>query len=989
MKTKIILLGLLILFGLVFISIGGESAIAQTDQPTTVPLDQIIIKYRADANLAEAALAQAETQMQRLSTAAGMKIEYFRPMSGEAHVLRLPERMPVDQVVAITDQLSALPEVEYAEPDYLMFPMNESINTPALTPNDPQYGSQWHYFAPTAGNYGVNAPAAWDINTGSASVYVAVLDTGITDHPDLSGRWMGGYDMISEPLIGNDGDGRDSDPHDEGDWITTAESSSGFFAGCRVTNSSWHGTHVAGTIGAATNNGVGVAGLNWGSYVIPVRVLGKCGGYTSDIADGITWAAGLSVPGVPTNPYPAQVINMSLGGSGSCEQVYQDAITAAYNAGSVIVVAAGNNYGADAGNYQPASCNNVITVAATDRDGDLANYSNKGSTVEISAPGGETGITSNGVLSTLNAGTTVPGSHIYQYYQGTSMAAPHVAGIASLLVSLDPSLTPAQVLAYMQGTITPFPTGSSCNLSDCGSGIINAGAALAAVSSTGPDAPTLSPISNPDGDGNYTVSWSAVSLAAQAKMSASPDAQSTSGPKPFENISQGLMVSNPEASTVLNVPAYLWYRGCGPTAAGMVLGYWDSNGFGDLVGGNATTQTAAVDAMISSTANYNDYCLPLDSPPDPIAPDLSELPEGDEHADNSIADFMETSQSIRSNYYGWAWFSAMDDAFRDYVQLVAPAYSTIVENKTWSEFSWNAFKTEIDAGRPVVFLVDTNADGSTDHFVPAIGYNDDGGTNMYACLNTWDESVHWYEFAEVASGQSWGIYGATTFQISGSTANTKIYLPLVLKNAGGTTYTLQEDDNAGFTSPTPVYTGPDTSWNATGKAAGTYFYRVMASNSQGDSIWSNIESVTVYPTGCVPDPPGDSNNINDALIVCSGQTVPGQVDYLTDWDDVFRIYALNGQVLTISMNGTGGDADLYLYPPGTTDLYADPYIASSINIGNDEYIQGTVLTDGYWYINVYAFSGTTNYNVTATLSTSTTTEIIEFQIPNTDKSLDR
>ena len=176
------------------------------------------------------------------------------------------------------------------------------------------------------------------------------------------------------------------------DWITAAESSSGYFAGCQVHNSSWHGTHTAGTIGAASNNGVGVAGVNWNSKILPVRVLGKCGGYTSDIADGMRWAAGLSVSGVPANANPAKVLNLSLGGYGACDATYQNAVNAIVAAGTTIVVSAGNS-NADAVNYRPGNCTGVITVAATNRDGGRAYYSNYGSTVEISAPGGETDVT--------------------------------------------------------------------------------------------------------------------------------------------------------------------------------------------------------------------------------------------------------------------------------------------------------------------------------------------------------------------------------------------------------------------------------------------------------------------------------------------------------------------------------------------------------------------------------------------------------------------
>ncbi|MCK4449253.1 MAG: hypothetical protein KAX26_01545, partial [Anaerolineae bacterium] len=248
------------------------------------------------------------------------------------------------------------------------------------------------------------------------------------------------------------------------------------------------------------------------------------------------------------------------------------------------------------------------------------------------------------------------------------------------------------------------------------------------------------------------------------------DAQSTTGPVPSPGIERGeLSAPSPKAEVVLlDVPAYIWYNGCGPTAAGMVVGYWDGNGFDNLVSGSAGTQTSEVDAMMSSSGNYDDYCLPIDSFPN-LLPDKSEPPEGDEHTDDCVADLMETSQSFHNNYYGWSWFSRVDDALQGYVQMAAPAYSATAENQAWGTFTWNGYRAEIDAGRPVVLLVDTDASGGTDHFVTAIGYSDESGTNMYACRNTWDTGVHWFEFAQMASGQPWGIYGATLFQIVSST----------------------------------------------------------------------------------------------------------------------------------------------------------------------------------------------------------------------------
>ena len=187
--------------------------------------------------------------------------------------------------------------------------------------------------------------------------------------------------------MGNDGDGRDADPSDPGDWVTAEESAQvdGSFYKCSAVTSHWHGTHVAGIIGAQGNNEYGVAGANWLSKILPVRVLGKCGGYDTDIIDAIRWAAGLDVPGVPANTTPARIINMSLGGSGACNAAYQDAINEVTAAGVIVVAAAGNQRG-DANNFTPANCNNVISVGSVSKLGNRASYANAGSSVMISSP---------------------------------------------------------------------------------------------------------------------------------------------------------------------------------------------------------------------------------------------------------------------------------------------------------------------------------------------------------------------------------------------------------------------------------------------------------------------------------------------------------------------------------------------------------------------------------------------------------------------------
>ncbi len=481
-------------------------------------LHRIIVKYRDPNTIAAAAreLPLAQDKLDRVAALAGTPVAHERVMSGDAYVVRLFSRMPRVALEAITDALEQDPDVEWAQPDY--------IDRIALVPNDPSYASQWHYFDPVGG---ANLPNAWNRTTGSASIRVAVVDTGsLPNHPDLAGVFIGGYDTILESLTANDGDppcathpttpcynSRDANASDPGDWVTSAEDLSGWFQGCGAGNSSWHGTHVAGTIAALTNNATGVAGVNWVSKVVPVRALGKCGGYSSDIADAITWASGGTVSGLPANANPAQVVNMSLGGyrsNATCDAVYQTAINGALARNVVVVVAAGNA-NQEAKFHTPANCNGVITVAANGRIGQRASYSNydnnePGVQVEIAAPGGSDG---QSVLSTLNNGTTTPNPAGYNYvgYNGTSMATPHVAGIVSLMLSVAPTKTPAQILSAITTTARPFPTGTgrdcTSNIANvtsavkyCGAGIINADAAIAAVQGT-PSTTTLSTAPNP------------------------------------------------------------------------------------------------------------------------------------------------------------------------------------------------------------------------------------------------------------------------------------------------------------------------------------------------------------------------------------------------------------------------------------------------------------------------------------------------------------
>ncbi len=424
----------------------------------------LIIKWKSDATAKSKTSGPAMAALGQ-QIAATMRHHRFTALGSQ--VVRFDKLQQVAKLERYAQQLKAQnPDIDYVEVDRFMHPL--------ATANDSRYSEQWHYFE-TAG--GINLEAAWDTTAG-AGVNVAVLDTGYRPHVDLVSNILPGYDMISDSFVGNDGGGRDSDARDPGDAISANECGGSHAA----QNSSWHGTHVAGTIAAVTNNGSGVAGVAHQSKIVPIRVLGKCGGLTSDIADAMIWAAGGSVSGVPANPNPAKVLNLSLGGSGSCSTTTQNAINSARGNGAVVVVAAGND-NANVSGFNPGNCSGVISVAANNRDGGRSYYSNYGSLIDVAAPGGELfqGSSTNGILSTLNTGTGSPGADNYAFYQGTSMAAPHVAGVAALMFAVNPSLTPDEVEAKLKSSARAFPAGSDCNTSTCGDGIIDAEAAVAAA----------------------------------------------------------------------------------------------------------------------------------------------------------------------------------------------------------------------------------------------------------------------------------------------------------------------------------------------------------------------------------------------------------------------------------------------------------------------------------------------------------------------------
>ncbi|WP_344388867.1 S8 family peptidase [Streptomyces vastus] len=447
----------------------GQTKAAAAEQATAAasavaaPAERLIVGYKSGASEAKSNKDAAE-DAEAKGKDAGEDLDFQRRLGTGAALVDLGKKLSKAAVADVVAEYQADPQVAYVVPDRL--------NKPLADPNDTEYSKQWDLFETTAG---MRVPGAWDTTTGSG-VTVAVIDTGYVTHSDLAANIVGGYDFIADPAVAVDGNGRDSNPADPGDWYAAGEC--GQSAG---QSSSWHGTHVAGTIAAATNNGKGVAGIAYNAKISPVRVLGKCGGYDSDIIDAITWASGGTVSGVPANTNVAKVINMSLGGGGACTSATQTAINNAVNRGTTVVVAAGNS-NANAANYSPASCNNVISVAALNRAGSRTYYSNFGSTVDIAAPGGETRTTTaNGILSTLNSGAQGPSSESYAYYQGTSMAAPHIAGLAALAKSAKSSLTPAQIESAIKTNSRALP--GTCS-GGCGAGLADAAKTVQAVSGT-------------------------------------------------------------------------------------------------------------------------------------------------------------------------------------------------------------------------------------------------------------------------------------------------------------------------------------------------------------------------------------------------------------------------------------------------------------------------------------------------------------------------
>ena len=427
----------------------------------------LIIEYRdGDRRKAAREARPLETaELARFERVTGKAFASGRPMFGERYVVRLARPVDLAEGEAIAGRLAMSPDIARVYPD--------TIASTQVTPNDEFFPQQWSL---GTGAGGIRATSAWDVTQGSSSVVVGIVDSGILpDHPDLAGRIVQGADTITSAASARDGDGRDTNATDLGTYGTAAECGS-------ATDSSWHGTHVAGIIGANSNNGIGISGVDWRARLLPVRSLGRCGtGTSADIIDGIAWAAGFPVPGLPANPNPARIINASLGGPGSCS-VYHPVLTQLTDRGAVLIAAAGNNND-NALNYVPASCALALTVSSVGPTGEKASYSNYSGLLEATAPGGDFGLRGQSadlIRSTVSAGTQAhAGTYAYNFLQGTSQAAPHVTGIAALMLSVAPNLTLAQIRDTITLTSRPYPAGSRCaTRADCGPGIVDAAAAV-------------------------------------------------------------------------------------------------------------------------------------------------------------------------------------------------------------------------------------------------------------------------------------------------------------------------------------------------------------------------------------------------------------------------------------------------------------------------------------------------------------------------------
>lgn len=463
----------------------GNTTAASVKATSTAGYTRLIVKFKAEqakTNQTASGQATPQARIHTFNAGGGLQVlgqkavtlSYLKSVSENIHVVQTDQPLTRVEMKALTQQLAQDAQVEYAEIDEKVFAH--------FSPNDPDYGAnQWAWQA-SAGNAGAtNTNSAWNKVTAGAQpvngagVVVAVLDTGYRPHADLAANVLTGYDFVSADVLpyspfstANDGNGRDADASDPGNWNTNTGN------GCDLSNSSWHGTRVAGVISAVGNNSTGMIGVAYGAKVLPVRVLGVCGGYVSDIAAGMRWAAGLAVGGVPANTNPAKVLNLSLGSSGTCLSTFQDAVNDVRAAGSIVVASTGND-GSITSISQPANCQGVIAVTAHMSSGESPNFANDGPGTTISAPG-------MSIYGTSNSGTTVPVADTYASANGTSFAAPMVSGVAALLLQIKPTMGINELTSRLVDSVRAFPSGTYCyGKTICGAGMLDADAATALV----------------------------------------------------------------------------------------------------------------------------------------------------------------------------------------------------------------------------------------------------------------------------------------------------------------------------------------------------------------------------------------------------------------------------------------------------------------------------------------------------------------------------
>ncbi|WP_197328383.1 MprA protease, GlyGly-CTERM protein-sorting domain-containing form [Ralstonia syzygii] len=483
----------------------------------------LIIKWRDDTSGTQKPLSATEASNRLLSVAQATSstLQVKRTLATDAQLMRtgLSDAAGIEAAAAKVAQDA---RVAYAVPDRILYP--------TATPNDPLFNSQNNLQSPTVVAGGINVASAWDITLGSSTLVVAVVDTGYTDHPDLSGKILPGYNFISDPARAGNSTGRGSDAHDTGDGVTSSDVSA--ISGCTssdIGNSTWHGTEVMSVLAAGTNNALDIAGVGWNTRIVPVRTSGKCGALLSDTVDGMLWAGGISVSGVPANPNPARVVNVSLGSVGTCSAAEQDAINRLAALGTVVVAAAGNEGGAvDA----PANCSGAIAVTAHVDSGENASYANVGSQVALSAPGGggaNSQATSSGctgpvsvIQADSNDGQYSLRNYVVKSVAGTSFSTPEVAGTIALMLSVQSQLSNAQILAGLQQTARAHPSGTYCAIrGGCGAGLLDTAGAVRYAQTTTPagigsgsSSSSSSSSSSGGGGGAIEVAGAALLLAA-------------------------------------------------------------------------------------------------------------------------------------------------------------------------------------------------------------------------------------------------------------------------------------------------------------------------------------------------------------------------------------------------------------------------------------------------------------------------------------------